>query len=203
MLHLRRQNVTFYLRAFSYISAPPFKTKHFLYLVPPFEDVISIWTKITKSIKVVKILVFGPIFPARNDRLKPMTPQTWINLQLVLVVFQIMFCPIRSVFWSCKCIQWVCSVTSLMRSLHAKNMGPNTQPFITLIQYQWIVQILAFLSEKVKRICPKTPSKKATFYTVTTDETSDPKSKTPEPRNKFVIFASLSKYTQRRAYMVP
>ena len=47
-------------------------------------------------IKVVKSLVFGSIFLARNDYIKLVTLQTcWMHLQFVLVVFQITLCPIE------------------------------------------------------------------------------------------------------------
>ena len=48
------------------------------------------------SNKRVKRFVFGPIFLAHKDYITLVTVQTcWMHLQFILVVFQIILCPIE------------------------------------------------------------------------------------------------------------
>jgi hypothetical protein len=87
------QNVTFYLRTFSYTSVLPFRNEStFMHLVPQLKRCQKYWDKFTYMfIKVVKSLVFGPIFLACNDYSKHVTLHTFRgHLQFVAVAFQIM-----------------------------------------------------------------------------------------------------------------
>jgi hypothetical protein len=91
------ENVTFYLRVFSYISVLEINALCVLYLVSIIWRCHNYLDTFTYSVfNLVKSLVFGPIFLACNDYIKLVTLLIcWVPLQFALGVFRIVLCSIK------------------------------------------------------------------------------------------------------------